>query len=378
MMFDFIKMHKFTISKIIMIVLSLNGCHGNAPDLSFEIKDTSGNEIIVKKSEEERLKEEKDKEKIKANTDTEEVVLTKELDTTDKENTKDIPPENSTETPPTPLVNPVKNTELKTYFGPMLNAYYGLDGSTDGESIFQKTLEIKEEDDTYKIKVSTSDLFLKIYNDLLSVPNNKKDVFKFAKEYNLKFSNKEKFIYFLTSYKSEALENYALEGIENNEGIKSYKYKSLDTPYKVYSRHNTKSYKLFEDLQKEHSEFQNIKYLQESNGLISAEFAYEGDEKIYTLEDLYEKDPKFKRISIRNEGCFLYEGETVRYKTKDLGVSDIIEEEIKEKNLILNFLGDKTELSYADYGYWQEELLLENNVGEYREKGLALPLIGGV
>ena len=277
----------------------------------------------------------------------------------------------------------------KSYIGTELDLYEGEIGSYNGKSIFQKRLSIEKDDnDVYKISILPSNLISNIYNELSLIPDDEIsfEVSEIAESYNLEFALKKDFIDYLDLYISSISKEYEYTGLEEKDGKKIYKYKEKGTPYKVYREDNKEIYKSFDDLKKKHNEYENIVCLSKcdiSSSDVTSKFISMEDEdlKEYTLEELYSKDEKFKKIKENQIGGFIYEEEgRIRYNEKDLiskGKS-IKEELLKEKEIRLNLLGEGVGLSYADYGYWEEESLLLKDEKEYKEVSLSYPLIGGV
>ncbi len=277
----------------------------------------------------------------------------------------------------------------KSYIGTELDLYEGEIGSYNGKSIFQKRLSIeKDNNDVYKISILPSNLISNIYKELSLIPDDEIsfEVSEIAESYNLEFALKKDFIDYLDLYISSISKEYEYTGLEEKDGKKIYKYKEKGTPYKVYREDNKEIYKSFDDLKKKHNEYKNIVCLSRcdiSSSDVTSKFISMEDEdlKEYTLEELYSKDEKFKKIKENQIGGFIYEEEgRIRYNEKDLiskGKS-IKEELLKEKEIRLNLLGEGVGLSYADYGYWEEESLLLKDEKEYKEVSLSYPLIGGV
>ena len=351
----------FVVSICIICCINLCGCKGSAllssSGVSLEVIDEDTKVEIKKISPE----DENDKKKIDA-TPTE-ISLSK-----DEENSSNN-----------------LQSELKTFFSPVLNAYNDMPGIKDGKSIFEKSLKIKETENNYDITISSSDLILEIYDRLSSISeeSNKFAVSNLADEYKLKFSSKDSFKSYLTSVKDD-VDNYVFDELEIVEGVKSYKYKSSDAPYKLYSVKEENGYNKFSDFKLVHTEFSELEIKGKDKASLSTKFKYNG--KIYTLEQLHKLEDRFKKIEIVGD-CFIYKDYMGKYRFNDISEAentlqksreDIVEENVKEKSLTLNFLGDKTELSYSDYGYWQENILLGTGEGSYELKELALPIIGGL
>lgn len=280
--------------------------------------------------------------------------------------------------------------EVKTFYGPMLNIYNGTPGSFDGRSIHQKNLKLEESENGYTVKIEASDLFKEIYNGAKNLPEETpenyleaiNEVLDFSEKYNFQFIDKESILEYLDTFKENIPDEYELVSKNGNE----YKYKSKNTPYEVYwisPETTVKAYSDFYILQDAY--FEELKEIICLSGCDSTDpdpLLFEIDGNKLTLEQLRKYDNgKYSDLKYRNGAFFYYkETEIPRFKNIDLlGLENPTEEKnvdkIKEKYLKIKFMGEETDLSYADFGYWQESEVLENNETKI---GYAIPLIGGI
>ena len=398
-----IKLHNILIISLLIILCS---CHGHSVEIA-SVTLANGNEKIeIKDVTKEENKNSNKAELTFPTSGSIEIFLPSQEDISVEGNTLPIENEEIADTTEneeeTPILNSTPNkisksnsqnpTEYPIYNGIMLESLGAREGSFEGKNLSQKSVEIISTSDGYNISIGLSDLFNQMYSDL----NEVEDIEEFNEKYTYKFETKEDAEKYFKNYKEYLLDKYEFIGKEEKENETIYEYKSEMTPYKLYKKQreiSPISSSVFERLQNKVELLKELEYLEENDENAQPLFIYKDEE--YSLDELKEiENGKFSNLEYDGiKFTYKFGNEIVNYRSLELlklsdplnEIStdvnevklseDIKVEEIKEAYLKLHFLGKGVGLSYADYGYWEEEVV--NEEGELI-KDYAIPFIGGL